>query len=157
MLPNLFNGLSSTEPGKAWQGVLTQYFDFKGHVSPQVEVASYIDKREPAPKLVGHAQIEAEVAKAVELVHADSTVPAAEKEKWKPELNNQFMVVTAPGSTFEAGFGTRFRGYHGTTPEGTIYGFVPYEGDPPFGPPMRERSKLSRRRPRPRRTSTPRP
>ncbi len=123
MLLKLFEGLSST----AYQGILTQYFDSTGRISSTVTSSSYVDSGVSAPSSVNELKIEEEVQRAIN------------SNGWKPELSAQFMVVTAPGSTFETSFvGGGFCAYHGVTTAsanvtaGTVYGFVPYQGDPPF-------------------------
>jgi DNA-binding beta-propeller fold protein YncE len=122
MLLKLFEGLSGT----SYQGILTQYFDSTGRVSSTVTSSSYVDSIVTAPTAVNHLKIEEEVQRAINA------------NGWKPELTAQFMVVTAPGSTYEASFVGGFCAYHGLTAAstnvtaGTVYGFVPYQGDPPF-------------------------
>jgi DNA-binding beta-propeller fold protein YncE len=129
MLLKLVEGLT----GSAYQGILTQYFDSVGRVSSTVASASYVDSSVGAPTSVNHLKIEEEVQKAINA------------NGWKAELPAQFMVVTAPGSTYEESFilneithKAKFCAYHGVTAAsanvtaGTVYGFVPYQGDPPL-------------------------
>jgi alpha-tubulin suppressor-like RCC1 family protein len=119
-LLSLFQNLSHSESGRAWQGVLTQYFDSKGRVSRTVQATPYVDERVAAPQSVNTVSLEHEIAEAI----------AA--NGWPPELNAQFMILPAPGSTYEASFAKNFCAYHGVLANGTIYSFVGYPGDQPF-------------------------
>jgi hypothetical protein len=116
----LYEGLSKS----AYEGILTQYFDATGRISNTVAVTAYVDTGVAAPAAVNDAKVQAEVAHAVEA------------NKWTVALENQFVVLSAPGSTFEAGFANSFCAYHGlTSKEGTsgaVYAYVPYQGDEPF-------------------------
>ncbi len=116
----LYEGLSKT----AYEGILTQYFDATGRVGSTVAVTSYTDTGVGSPTALTDAKVQAEVAKAIEV------------NKWTVEINNQFVVLAAPGSTYEESFTNRgFCAYHGLTSEGTkgaVYTFVPYQGDEPF-------------------------
>ncbi len=119
MLLKLYEGLTGT----AYQGILTQYFDSTGRVSSTVATTSYIDKSLAAPKdLKSNEEIENEVSKAIEV------------NKWTSELSAQFVVVTAPGTTYyeDGAFLEKACAWHGTTGSGAIYDFVPYQGDEPL-------------------------
>src|ERR1700760_4593388 len=116
MLLKIFEGLNSSS---AYQGLLTQYFDTTGRIGSSVTVASYVDKSVEAPANLNGTKVEEEVANAISL------------NKWTIETSAQFVVVTAPGSTYEAGFpgGCAFHSYTGAN---AVYDFVPYQGDPHF-------------------------
>jgi hypothetical protein len=122
MLLKLYEGLT----GSAYQGILTQYFDSTGRVSSTVSLASYVDESVSAPKAVSYVPVEEEVTRAINA------------KGWKAETTAQFMVVTAPGSTYESGFPEGACAYHGVTlagahvTGGVVYDFVPYQGDVPF-------------------------
>ncbi len=120
MLLKLYEGLSK----KAYEGILTQYFDATGRISPTVAVTAYVDTALSAPSSVNDAKVQAEVSSAIEV------------NKWTAEINNQFVVLPAPGSTYEEAFTKGgFCGYHGLTKEGVkgaVYTFVAYQGDEPF-------------------------
>ena len=118
MLQKFFTGLT----GSSYQGILTQYFDATGRISSTVSPVSYIDEKVKAPEKVTPVMIEEEVASAV----------AA--NKWTPETSAQFVVTTAPGSTYEPVFGggCAYHGVTGKVPGGAVYDFDPYQGDPPF-------------------------
>jgi hypothetical protein len=118
-LLDLFEGLS----GSAYQGVLTQYFDSTGRISSQVTVTPYTDTSVPAPSSVNAADVEEEVNAAIKA------------NDWPREFDDQFEILTAPGSTYEEGFVTGFCSYHGATRGEAAYTFVPYQGDPPFNNP----------------------
>jgi hypothetical protein len=115
----LFEGLSNS----AYQGMLTQYFDATGRIGKTVATTAYVDTAVTAPTKVTDAKVQAEIAKAIET------------NGWGSEINNQFIVFPAPGSTYETGFDTKFCGYHARTTEGVTgaaYGFVAYPSDEPF-------------------------
>jgi streptogramin lyase len=115
MVLKLFEGLTSSP----YQGILTQYFDTTGRVGSSVTVGSYIDKSVEAPSNLNGTKVEEEVASAI------ST------NKWTIEPSAQFVVETAPGSTYESGFpgGCAFHSY---TSANAVYDFVPYQGDKQF-------------------------
>jgi hypothetical protein len=116
-LLKFYEGLS----GSAYQGILTQYFDATGRISSSVTVTSYTDETVSAPTSVNDAALQGEVSSAVSV------------KKWTREFNDQFVVIPAPGSTYESGFDTGFCGYHGITTTGeSSYTFVPYIGNAPF-------------------------
>ncbi len=110
--------------GSAYQGILSQYFDSSGRISSSVSVTSYTDTSVTAPTSVNDTRIQAEVSSAISA------------NGWRRDANAQFVVFTAPGSTYQSGFGTvprRICGYHGVTTEGeSSYTFVPYMGTEPF-------------------------
>jgi sugar lactone lactonase YvrE len=114
----MFEGLS----GSHYQEILNQYFDPTGRISSTVQVDSYTDTSVSAPSNVGGSSIEQEVASVI----------GAGKPWPKRELNAQFAVLTAPGTTYEAGF-TGFCAYHSVDSQGGIYLAVPWAGDAPFG------------------------
>jgi DNA-binding beta-propeller fold protein YncE len=122
MLLNLFEGLSGT----SYQEILTQYFDSTGRVSSIITATSYIDESVIAPSVVNHLRVEEEVTRVVN------------ENGWKPEIDAQFMVLSAPGSTYEKIFMFGACAYHGVTAAkekvtgGIVYGFVPYQGDSRF-------------------------
>jgi hypothetical protein len=117
MLVKLYEGLSNS----AWEGILTQYFDATGRIGKTVALTTYTDTGVTAPATVNDTKVQAEVKSAIET------------NKWTAEINNQFVVFTAPGTTYEKGFGSGFCGYHGLTSEGgAVYTFDAYQGDEPF-------------------------
>jgi len=115
-LLKMYEGLS----GSAWQGILAQYFDATGRVSSTVTVTSYVDAGVGAPTSVNSAKIKEEVASAVKAA------------SWTREFSSQFVVIPAPGSTYESSFDTGFCGYHGVDGSGSSYTFYPYIGEEPF-------------------------
>jgi alpha-tubulin suppressor-like RCC1 family protein len=116
MLVELFERLSSS----AYQGILTQYFDASGRVSTKVGLPpAYTDTEVAAPSQVNPTKVEEELAKAIK------------KEGWAIEENALFMIVTAPGSTWQEGF-PEGCAFHSVASSGAIYALVPYQGDPPF-------------------------
>ena len=85
MLLKLYEGLTGT----AYQGILTQYFDSGGNISSTVKASSYVDTSVAAPtELKSVEEIEAEITKA------------SKAKGWPTELLAQFVVVTAPGTTY---------------------------------------------------------
>ena len=116
-LVKMLKGLS----GSSYQGILTQYFDSAGRVGSTLKVTSYTDTGVTAPTSVGDAKIQEEVSSAITA------------NKWTREFDSEFIVIPAPGSTYEAGFNTGFCGYHSITSVGaSSYTFVAYMGDEPF-------------------------
>lgn len=124
----LLEGLS----GSAYQGLLTQYFDSTGRISSTASVAMWMDKGEGEgailPKEINQVKVEEEITRAI-----------SKNNSWKAEPTAQFLLLSAPGSTYKTGFmGEGECAYHSVTKEGehvtagTVYGFVPYQGDPPF-------------------------
>lgn len=69
---------------------------------------------------MNNAAIEAAVAAAIKATG------------WARNFNAQFIVLPAPGSTYEAGFYTGFCGYHSLDSAGSSYTIDPYIGDEPF-------------------------
>lgn len=119
-LTKLYEGLSTS----TWQGILTQYFDSTGRVSSTVTVATpWIDTSVTHPTSVNNAKLKEEVATALK---------AEANKSWKREFSSQFVVMPAPGSTYEAGFDTGFCAYHGVDGSGSSYTFLPYLGEEPF-------------------------
>jgi PKD repeat protein len=116
-LLKMYQGLS----GSSYEGILTQYFDQTGRVSQAVTVTDYTDAAVRAPAEVNDAKLQEEAASAIRA------------NGWSGDFDAQFVVVPAPGSTYEAGFDKEFCGYHGVTSEGGYsYTFYPYIGDEPF-------------------------
>jgi DNA-binding beta-propeller fold protein YncE len=115
MLLKLYGGLT----GSAYQGILTQYFDSTGRISSTVTVTSYQDNTVAAPANLNVLKVEEEVASAIS------------RNKWTAESNAQFVVATAPGSTYESGYPGGCA-YHEYTSGGIIYALVPYQGDEQF-------------------------
>lgn len=121
MLGKLYEGLSGT----AWLGTLSQYFDETGRVGGTVTLAArYIDRSVAAPKELRYeSEITAEVEKAISV------------NKWTNEESAQFVVVTAPGTTYYNNGSELFAGscaWHSVTGGGESYDFVPYQGDEPL-------------------------
>jgi hypothetical protein len=117
-LLTMFEGISGT----GYHGILTQYFDATGHIASTFTVDSMIDTRVSAPSGVADKAIEEEVAYAL----------SQKSPGWKRELNQQFMVLTAPGTTYAENF-KGFCAYHDVDSTGIgIYSIVPYAGDEPF-------------------------
>jgi hypothetical protein len=119
-LLKMYEGLS----GSGYQGILTQYFDANGRVPSTVTVTSYTDTGVTAPTSVEDKKIREEAAKAITA------------NNWPRELNSQFVVVPAPGATYEAGF-ARFCAYHGLVEESEsshdyTYTLVPDVAEEPF-------------------------
>lgn len=116
-LLKLYGGLA----GSSYQAVLQQYFDQSGFITGTVSVDSYTDTSLAAPTAVNDSKLQGEVLKAITAAG------------WTGELNAQFVVLPAPGSTYEEGLSGLFCAYHSYTPESKWpYVFVPYPGDPGF-------------------------
>jgi DNA-binding beta-propeller fold protein YncE len=121
MLLKLYEGMT----GSAYEGILTQYFNSTagatGRVGSTVTTTSWIDNSVEAPLKLTETEVEEEVSKGIVT------------NKWTPEPNAQFVIVTAPGSTYESSFiGTGTCAYHEQEANGVVYDFVPYQGEKPF-------------------------
>jgi hypothetical protein len=122
---NFYKALSGSgsPSGRAYQGILTQYFDATGRIAPTLEkLTSFIDTSSPPPVNVNGAAIGREAREA------------AKAEGWVLGPNSQFVVMPGPGATYENGF-AKFCAYHTVVGENSsywTYTFVPYAGEPPF-------------------------
>ena len=110
-----YEGLTSS----AEQGILTQYFDPTGRISSTVSVHSMIDTRVGAPSNINTPVIEGEVKYAEGVLGAHN-------------IETQYEIIPAPGSTYESEYTKHWCAFHSYTPEEAVYSFVPYQGDEPF-------------------------
>lgn len=108
--------------GSAFQKVLTQYYDTSGWVQSRVSIGGvYTDTSVAAPSNVTDSAIRSETSQAIAT------------NGWQRTNDSQFIVLTAPGSTYGSGIDNgSFCGYHSYDAVGSSYTFVPYEGDAPF-------------------------
>ncbi len=118
-LTSLYQGFASS----SWEQILTQYWDAGGYVGSNVTVAAtYSDQSNPSN--VTDASVQGEVASAIAANH------------WQNAADAQFIVLPAPGTTYSPNFtvdgGSGFCGYHDVDAAGSVYDFIPYEGDAPF-------------------------
>ncbi len=127
-LMRFYEGLASSPSGLAFQGILTQYFDESGRVAaalaPQ-RLSSFTDESVRAPVRVSDASLRAE-AKAV----AENP-----ENHWTLGPNAEFVIVPAPGASYEAGFDQDFCAYHSDVREHATdwtYTFLSYNGEEPF-------------------------
>lgn len=120
LISKLFEGMS----GSAYQGILTQYFGAEGgFISPNIEYSIATDTRVTAPQGVGYESF------------AEEADWAAVNFGWPQSLNTQYVLITAPGTTYQSEF-TGFCAYHTydeASPIWHVYSVVPYAGDAPFG------------------------
>jgi virginiamycin B lyase len=115
----MFEGLRNSE----YQEILSQYFDSTGHIlSWAVEIDSYTDTGVAAPSNVNHESIENEMLAAI----------AAHSPNWGWSDNEQYIVMPAPGTSYESEFAEEFCAYHSYDEKNHVYSFVPYMGDEPF-------------------------
>jgi hypothetical protein len=121
-ISGFFSSLGSSSA--TWQKIMTQYYDGSGYISANPTVAAdYVDTRVAAPTNVDDAAIRSEITTAVSA------------NGWRASTNAQFIVLTAPGTTYAAGFDTGFCAYHSVTTVSGIsasYSIDPYAGDEPF-------------------------
>jgi hypothetical protein len=107
--------------GSPWQGILTEYFDTSGNISPTITVDFYTDgTKTVSPTSINDTKIREEVNAAVKA------------KGWTRETNSQFVVIPQPSATYAAGFGSGFCAYHGVEASGASYTFAPYAGTEPF-------------------------
>ncbi len=123
-----YGGLATSPSGRAFQGILTQYFDESGRVSASLEgrkVTSFTDEGVAAPVNVNDGALQRE-ARAV----AENP-----KNRWTLGPNAQFVLIPAPGATYEPGFDRSFCAYHSLVREAATYWtytFLSYNGEEPF-------------------------
>ena len=123
-----YGGLATSPSGRAFQGILTQYFDESGRVSASLEkqkVTSFTDESVAAPVNVNDGALRKE-AKAV----AENS-----ENRWTLGPNAQFVLIPAPGATYEPGFDRSFCAYHSLVREAATYWtytFLSYNGEEPF-------------------------
>jgi sugar lactone lactonase YvrE len=126
MLEEQFKELSNST--SAYQGILTQYFDSASRVAPAINFPepAYVytqTEGEAAPSSLNEKKVEEAISGAIAL------------KKWAVDINTQFVLVTAPGSTYQQGFMAGLCAYHGLSETGVnnsgrfVYGFDPYQGD----------------------------
>jgi sugar lactone lactonase YvrE len=117
-LLKFYNGLTASSE----QGILTQYFGQTTNMNSQVAVDSYTDTRVPAPSNVTANTVEEEISYAITA------------HQWQAQrgVENQFDVITAPGSTYDSTFAGHYCAFHNVDAAGDVYSFVPYAGDEPF-------------------------
>jgi DNA-binding beta-propeller fold protein YncE len=112
---NMFLHLS----GSRWQGMLTQYYDGSGAISIEVGVSSWTDRSIAAPNDVNETHLVNEIEYALT------------QQPWPGGgINNVYLVLPAPGSKFEAGFGG-CGAHHYSLSLGVPYGYVFWPGDQP--------------------------
>jgi sugar lactone lactonase YvrE len=116
MILKLFEGMT----GSPYQGILTQYFDSTGRISSTITTDSYEDKGVTAPSNVNETKLQEEVANAISA------------KGWTIESSAQFVVLTAPGSTYESTFHPNACAFHSWTAAGATFDFIPYQGDPRY-------------------------
>jgi len=102
-------------PNSAWQGILTQYFDETGAISPEVEITSYVDESVEVPLNITLQTIREEVESVIEV------------NEWSTEVSDQFMLVAPHDFTWAEGT-TEAYGFHGYY-NGIVYGFVNNKND----------------------------
>lgn len=125
---NFYHGLSNSPSGSAFQGILVQYFDESGRVSSTLEnaqITSFTDEGVPAPTNVNDADLQYEAQAAAE----------NPKNRWLLGPNAQFVIIPAPGATYESNFDHSFCAYHSIVRTGATfwtYTFLPYYGEEPF-------------------------
>jgi len=127
-LMRFYEGLSDSTSGEAFQGILTQYFDESGRVSPALSprrLSSFTDESVPAPEAVGDARLRQEARAVAE----------QPKNRWALGPDTQVVIIPAPGATYEAGFDQHFCAYHSVVSEPTTYWtytFLSFNGEEPF-------------------------
>ncbi|HMJ72401.1 MAG TPA: hypothetical protein VK471_03435 [Solirubrobacterales bacterium] len=115
----MYEGLS----GSAYQGILTQYFDATGRINSTVAVSpAYTDTSVAAPSNVTFKSVEEEVANAIKA------------NGWSHDFDNQFVVLTAPGTTHKIEGYCAYHTFRKVDESGKFVAlsFVPYVGDPPI-------------------------
>lgn len=116
-LLKMYEGLK----GSFYEWIILQYFDATEHITSNVSVSSYTDTGVTAPTSVNYAKLEEE---ALNAINANG---------WTIESDTQFVVIPAPGSTYESSFDKGFCGYHEYIGAHKLnLTFLPYVTDEPF-------------------------
>ena len=114
-------GLFSTLSGSNYQGILTQYYDTGGTISPNVSFSSWTDQSIAAPNNVNWLHIEEEAQYAVK------------QQGWPAGgINNLYMVLPAPGSKYQSGFVLGCGSHYFSSALGSPDAYVGWPGDEPF-------------------------
>ncbi len=127
-LLRFYEGLSDSTAGEAFEGVLTQYFDESGRVAPTLapqRLTTFTDESVPAPAAVSDAK----------LIQEARAVAANPTNRWTLGPDAQFVIVPAPGASYEASFDDDFCAYHSVVREPATYWtytFLSYNGEEPF-------------------------
>jgi len=130
-LETLYSELSNS----SWEGTLTQYWGSEtssvgapqGFVSHQVGFSAYLDSSVAAPSGLNHATMQSEIA------------AVAKAAGWPqgPSVDNQFVILTPPGTTYNMGT-SGYCGFHSWTGTATYperaYVFVPWGGSESSNP-----------------------
>jgi alpha-tubulin suppressor-like RCC1 family protein len=135
-LKKFYRGLEfPSQPVSSWQGIITEYFD--SHAFPEARATwagEWDDFAKAAPTNVSRASLEQEVT---EYINAGFAVNANGEKRGTIELtpDSQFVVITAPGSTFAEKETQENCGFHVEMaapglPE-LAYGWVAFAGDKP--------------------------
>ncbi|HXS32765.1 MAG TPA: hypothetical protein VN758_03195, partial [Solirubrobacterales bacterium] len=131
-LNQLFSGVS----GSGWQGILTQYFEAPfeeeerliSHsvtFNPATDV--YTDTQVPAPSKVTYTKVTNEISAA-------QSAMGWPKGSWYGNfsINDElYVVLTAPGTTYESSFLGQYCGFH-SADNYQAYAFLPSTADEPF-------------------------
>ncbi len=117
-LEYMFHGL----PGSGFEKLLSQYSGPLGPIWNEGPTG-YMNVKDNRVAAPANVNAEAIAKEAEEYEGGQGLYPVT------------YIVLTAPGSTYEAGFAKTSCGYHkefGPVGEAEALAFVPYEGDPPF-------------------------
>jgi streptogramin lyase len=121
MILTLFKGLT----GSAYEGILTQYFDPTGGPTGRVSSTVKLEDGEN-PVIVNNVKAPENLTKAKVVEELENIISI---EKWIPEINTQFMILTPPGAKVPESLGCA---YHSWTTSDAVYDFVPYQGEEPL-------------------------
>ncbi len=114
-------GLFGSLSGSNYQGILTQYYDTGGTISPNITFSSWTDQSIAAPSSVNWQHIEEEAQYAVK------------QQGWPAGgINNLYMVLPAPGSKYQAGFVLGCGSHYFSSALGSPDAYVGWPGDEPF-------------------------
>lgn len=88
-MTELFRWMSNS----SFEGILTQYFDQNGPVGHEVDLSSYTDTRSAHPNEVSEESLNNEISYSIGA------------QGWSsPNLEDDYLVLTPPGSTYASGF-----------------------------------------------------
>jgi hypothetical protein len=106
--------------GSSYAQAMTQNFDNSGPASATFSMSSMTDTRVAHPTNIGGAAVRQE------------WIEEKNMNGWGPsDWNDQYVVITAPGTTYSKEFVGEFCGYHENW-NSTTTTFIPWQGEEPF-------------------------
>ncbi|HWO82438.1 MAG TPA: hypothetical protein VNM38_01445, partial [Solirubrobacterales bacterium] len=104
--------------GSSYAAILTQYFDQSGYIGNEVDLSSYTDSRAAHPSNVTVGSLEQEISYSI-----------GSQAGWSPSSpDDQYMVITSPGTTYDPALGANSCGFHAypNNSFGAPFSFIPW-------------------------------